>query len=152
MAARKGSNASIADRLNGFVSDSYVLFAKTQACHWNVVGSNFSGLHALFETQYRELFAAIDELAERVRALEAEAPLGIKDMLGRASIDDGISAGMKNTDMVRTLMADNKALSQKARELAEAADEEGDIATNDMLVSRIEAHDKAAWMLKAHLG
>lgn len=150
-AAKKGSNSKdIAVRLNGFVADSYVLFAKTQSFHWNVVGSNFQGLHSLFEAQYKELFKAIDELAERVRALDGTAPTGLRQMLDLASVNDNDDVP-DNKAMCRILLEDNRALSRRAAELADAADAAEDIATHDMLVHRIEAHDKAAWMLKAHL-
>lgn len=147
-AAAARSNDGAAEGLTAFLADTYLLMGKTQACHWNVTGPNFSGLHTLFEAQYTELFKAVDVLAERIRALGSPAPMTIEGMLAQASLKEPAripdAAGM-----VRMLGDDHAALSSAAATLAEEA--EDDLATHDLLVSRIAAHDKAAWMLRSHL-
>lgn len=148
----EGRNSrTLAQELNGFVADTYLLLAKTQSFHWNVTGPQFPGLHELFEKQYKELFEAIDELAERVRALEHHAPTGLREMLDRSMIEDNGQVPDATT-MCRILHADNKALSERAAELAEMAEDDDDLATADMLLDRVTAHDKAAWMLKSSIG
>lgn len=143
-------NEDVASNLKGFLADTYVLLAKTQGCHWNARGSNFFGLHTLTEQQYEELFKAVDEIAERVRALGEEAPVSLADMLGLASLDEAKEVH-ETTQAVRMLAEDNRAMSARAKELALDADEADDLATHDMLVKRIEVHDKAAWLLASHL-
>lgn len=136
--------------LAGLLADTYLLMGKTQVCHWNVTGPNFAGLHDLFETQYRELFEAVDAIAERIRALDAMAPASVREMMELSALSEP-DAAQPATDMVRMLAQDHRALSESAAELADTADEEDDLATHDMLVTRIAAHDKAAWMLRSHL-
>lgn len=55
--------------LQAVLADSYSLYLKTQNYHWNVEGQHFRSLHLMFEEQYNDLFAANDEIAERIRAL-----------------------------------------------------------------------------------
>ncbi len=147
-----GSNINgVVEGLGVFLADTYLLMGKTQAFHWNVTGSNFKGLHELFEEQYNDLFKAVDVLAERIRALDAPAPWSIAEMSGHARISEA-SGPVDSKRMVQILAEDNATMSRNANALASTAEEMGDIATQDMLSERIEAHDKAAWMLRAHLG
>ncbi len=145
------TNEDVPDKLKGFLADTYVLLIKTQGCHWNARGPNFFGLHKLTEEQYEELFKAVDELAERLRALGGQAPVSLADMLGLAALDEAKEVHATE-EAVRLLVADNRAMSARAKELALDADEADDLATHDMLVKRIEVHDKAAWLLESHLG
>jgi starvation-inducible DNA-binding protein len=68
------ARAGVADRLDVLLADSYTLYLKTHNFHWNVTGPHFGSLHTLFETQYTELALAVDEIAERIRALGHPAP------------------------------------------------------------------------------
>ncbi len=144
------NNPTVAESLKGFVADTYMLLAKTQACHWNMTGANFIGLHKLTEEQYRELFEAADELAERVRALGQQAPIGVSEMMSLTRIEE-LREAPDTQEAVVILAEDNATMSRRARELAEEAEENDDPATHDMLAARVEAHDKNAWLLRANL-
>jgi len=136
--------------LSVFLADSYVLLTKTQACHWNATGPNFFALHTLTEAQYNEIFAAIDILAERLRALSVRAPGGLGEILSMATLEDGI--GKVSTQQAAELLAEaNSAMAQHANEVAAQAEEGEDAGTHDLLVARAIAHDKAAWLLRSHL-
>lgn len=65
---------AIAAGLSRLLADSYTMYLQTHNFHWNVTGPMFSTLHTLFETQYTELATAVDEIAERIRALGVKAP------------------------------------------------------------------------------
>jgi len=154
MAARSNrtrNDDGVVAGLATFVADSVVLQAKTLSFHWNVTGRNFNGLHALFETQYRELGTAIDELAERIRALDAHAPPSLRRMIELSRLEERDEVPDSQT-MLKQLAADNTALAGYAADLADTAEEADDTATHDMLVLRTAAHEKAAWMLRASLG
>jgi starvation-inducible DNA-binding protein len=141
---------NIGSSLNSFIADSYVLLAKTQSCHWNATGPNFYGFHKLTEAQYTELFAAIDLLAERSRALQVTAPMSLGDMLHLATLDEAIEVPTID-EATRMLAEDHASMAARAREMADEADEADDAATHDLLVARVLAHEKAAWMLNSHL-
>jgi len=64
----------IAAGLSRLLADTYTLYLKTHNFHWNVTGPQFTSLHALFETHYNELAVAVDDIAERIRALGEPAP------------------------------------------------------------------------------
>jgi len=134
--------------LTGMLADAYVLLVKTQGIHWNVVGPLFFSLHKLTEDQYNDLFAAADDLAERIRALGHPAPTSIAQLMPHSAI--GEETGNPTTEeMVQTLIRDHETVSRRLRDTVEMAEELRDAATADLLTERLRVHEKAAWMLRA---
>jgi starvation-inducible DNA-binding protein len=136
--------------LEALLADSYTLYVKTHSYHWNVTGPMFTTLHTLFETEYTELALAVDEIAERIRALGAPAPGSYTQFQKLATVkeDAGVPKAM---DMIRNLVADHETVAAAARNVVEAGGAAGDDASVDLGVRRIEVHEKAAWMLRSHL-
>ncbi len=145
------SNTPVVEALKHVLAESYALYLKTQNYHWNVTGPQFKSLHELFEEQYTDLAAAIDEIAERIRALGQKAPGGFAAYQSLASIKDG-DENAAAEQMVAELKADNQAIVAVLKTALEKADQQGDEATVDAMVQRIATHEKAAWMLAALLG
>ena len=135
--------------LDRLLADSYVLQVKTQSYHWNVTGPMFTTLHGLFELQYAELAGAIDEIAERVRALGAPALGSLAQFMGLSHVQDDTTIPTAN-DMIRNLLADQELMINTARAVAQAADSAKDAASHDLAVRRIEAHERNAWILRSH--
>jgi starvation-inducible DNA-binding protein len=142
------ARAQVAERLTEALADTVVLMLKSQVFHWNVVGPSFVGLHKLTEQHYQDLFAAADELAERIRALGSLVPFSSKIMARSASVGDELAIRSTET-MIEELIADHEAVVRSMRETAEDADKAGDIVTHDLLVRRMDFHEKAIWMLRA---
>lgn len=140
----------IADGLSRLLADSYTLYLKTHNYHWNVTGPLFSTLHTMFEQQYTELATAVDEIAERIRALGHPAPGSYKAFAGLTSIEeeDGVPSA---EDMLRQLVAGQEAVVRTAREIFPLADGANDEPTADLLTQRMQLHEKNAWMLRAML-
>jgi len=144
------SDGKVVDALSQLLADSYTLYLKTHNYHWNVTGPMFTTLHTLFETEYTELALAVDEIAERIRALGARA-LGSYTEFGQVSKVKEASGTPSATQMIEDLVQDQATIVAAARSLVEAADAAGDQASEDLGVRRIEVHEKAAWMLRSHL-
>ncbi len=140
---------AVAQALNGVLADTYTLYMKTHAFHWNVTGPQFHTLHVLFEEQYREMWAALDEIAERVRALGVFAPSSGKAFADLSSIDSAETEPLSASEMVAALLADHEALIRRAREALDTAAEVNDPASEDLLTVRIQTHEKTAWMLRS---
>jgi starvation-inducible DNA-binding protein len=138
------------EALSRLLADSYTLYLKTHNFHWNVTGPMFTTLHTLFETEYTELALAVDEIAERIRALGAVAPGSYSafQTLSRVKIAEGVPAA---TDMIRELVEDQGRVVAAAKEVVKAAEAAGDDATADLGIRRIQIHEKNAWMLASHL-
>ncbi len=140
----------VAEALGRLLADSYTLYLKTHNYHWNVKGPMFNTLHTLFETQYTELALAVDEVAERIRALGAPAPgsYAAFSRLTRIEEEEGAPSAVQ---MLENLAADQQTLTQTAEQVRQAAEAAGDEASVDLAVTRISVHEKNAWMLRSHL-
>ena len=136
--------------LSQVLADSYVLMGKTHGFHWNIVGPQFGSLHALFEEQYTDLFVAIDKIAERIRALGFFAPGSLSQFKKASSIDDETSAPDAKT-MLRQLVEDHETVSRACREVVDRCGQANDTVTEDLMNERMQAHEQAAWMLRASL-
>ncbi len=147
-----GNNArkEISDGLAKVLADTYVLYLKTHGYHWNVKGPHFQQLHALFEEQYREMWDAVDEIAERIRALGHDAPGSYAAMAKLASVEEREDVP-KASEMLADLVKGNEAVLKTVRAVMPTAQDGGDEASFDLMVERLSAHEKAAWMLRSHL-
>lgn len=143
------NNKNVAQTLQNVLKNSYALYLKTQNYHWNVVDKNFKSLHELFGSQYEELAEAIDEIAERIRALDVLVPANFS-AFSKTNIKDGDELSSAN-NMVKELYYDNHQLSELLKKALSEVESEGDEATADMIIERIQVHDKNAWMLKSSL-
>jgi len=141
----------VAAGLSRLLADSYAVYLKTHGYHWNVEGPNFASLHALFMAQYTEMWTAIDEVAERIRALGAYAPQGYRAFASLSGVQDGDPQKAAEA-MLAELIADHEALIANARQVRAAADEATDDVTAGLIDDRVQAHEKHAWMLRASLG
>jgi starvation-inducible DNA-binding protein len=137
--------------LANVLADTYTLSIKTQNFHWNVTGPGFPQLHELFGKQYEELAGAIDGIAERMRALGHFAPGGLAAFGKLTHIKDAPANPPAAKEMIRLLTADHEAVARRAREAEESADAVGDKESADLLIERLSAHGKTAWMLRSQL-
>jgi starvation-inducible DNA-binding protein len=140
----------IADGLARLLADSYTLYLKTHNYHWNVEGPMFNSLHTLFETQYQELAAAVDEIAERIRALGVKAPGSYSEFAKLASLDEA-KGGENAEEMLRQLVLGQETVVRTAREIFPIVDKNHDEPTADLLTQRMQTHEKNAWMLRSML-
>lgn len=150
MGMKEEDRVKVAEGLSKMLADTYTLYLKTHNFHWNVTGPMFQTLHLLFETQYNELALAVDLIAERIRALGFPAPGTYSEFAKLGSIKE--TQGVpKAEEMIRLLVEGQEAVVRTARAAFPAAEKAGDEATADLLTQRMQAHEKAAWMLRSHL-
>ena len=145
---------AIADGLSHFLADAYTLYLKTHAFHWNVTGPMFNSLHVMFEGQYTEQWAALDEIAERIRAIGYPAPGSYAEFVKLSSIPEEPGREGEVPDwkeMVKQLVAGNEAVCRTARKVLATASKAGDEPTVDLMIGRLQAHEKTAWMLRSLL-
>ncbi len=138
----------IQEGLSRLLADTYTLYLKTHNYHWNVTGPHFRSLHLMFEEQYTELAAAVDLIAERLRALGAWAPGSYSEYARLATVKEA-SGTPTAEEMVADLAADQATVVRTARDVFPHADDAFDEATADLLTQRMQVHEKTAWMLRS---
>ncbi len=142
--------SEIASGLSKLLADSYSLYLKTHNYHWNVEGPLFNTLHLMFEQHYTELATAVDEIAERIRALGVKAPGSYSAFAKLTSIEEA-NGDETAEEMIRQLVIGQETVARTAREAIKAADAASDEPTADLLTQRMQIHEKNAWMLRSML-
>ena len=142
--------SNLSSALQQVLADTAALTLKTQNYHWNVTGPNFSSLHSLFESQYNEMNAALDEIAERIRTLNVRVPAGLKAFGMQTTVLDGDHKA-KASVMLNDLVDGHQTVVKALNTALEVAESAGDEASVDVLIGRIQVHDKHLWMLKSTL-
>lgn len=139
---------AIAQGLSQLLADTYILQLKTQNYHWNVTGPMFRALHMMFEEQYTELAAVIDEIAERIRALGFKAPGSFARFAELATVKEETGTPTAN-EMIARLLQDQQTIVRVAKSVMPATETIGDEPTAGLLSDRMDVHEKAAWMLRS---
>lgn len=140
----------VTEKLSQVLAETYTLYLKTHNFHWNVTGPMFQPLHSVFEEQYSEMANAVDEIAERIRALGQRAPGSFNEFQNLSSIKDS-SGKVAALEMIKELLEGHETISQTTSKAATTAQEADDEGTADLMIQRIQVHDKIAWMLRSFL-
>lgn len=140
----------IAQNLSMLLADTYVLYVKTQNFHWNVVDIRFYSLHLFLEKEYKKLNKAIDEIAERIRKLGERSPGSLQQFLNITSLKES-DEDLTADEMLLELLKDHETICCFLRERIALAAKLGDEGTSDLLIQRLHAHEKSAWMLRSQL-
>jgi len=143
----------IAQGLSTYLADAYTLYLKTHNFHWNVTGPMFNALHNMFEAQYTEQWQALDEIAERIRALGFNAPGSYAEFVRLSTIGEepGLAEAPDWREMVRQLVVGNEAVCRTARSVLRTGEKGDDDPTVDLMTQRLQVHEKNAWMLRSLL-
>ena len=148
--ATANKDTRVIDGLNLVLADSYALMALTHLAHWNVEGPDFFPLHKAFQEHYENLFEAIDEVAERVRALGGYALGGLQTLAKAAQMDE-FKSPLPQKDYVAALIVAHEKVADDTLRTRDAAGAAEDLQTQDLMVKRLQWHEKTLWMLKSYL-
>lgn len=142
---------TVATLLAALLADTYSLMAQTHVAHWNVEGPAFFELHSAFQAQYEELFAAVDETAERIRMKDVYAPGGLKTLANMSRVPEVPAGKAPAKDFVAALVEGHETVLASAIALRDAAGEVNDLQNQDFAIKRAQSHEKTLWMLKSFL-
>ncbi len=141
---------AVGEGLSRLLADTYTLYLQTHNFHWNVTGPFFQSLHTLFEQHYTELAVAVDDIAERIRALGLLAPGTYAEFAKLTSIKE-VQGNIDANTMLQNLVDSHETLVRTARSILPLADKADDESSASLISDRLVVHEKTAWMLRAHL-
>ncbi|MCG5500303.1 Dps family protein [Ectothiorhodospira lacustris] len=145
---KEQDRVEIAEGLKRLLADSYTLYLQTHNFHWNVVGPQFRDLHLMFEEHYTELATAVDDIAERIRALDVPAPGTYKEFARLSSLKE-VEGVPPAKEMVDLLTVGHEQVVKTCRDVLKLSQEAGDESTSALASDRMRTHEKTAWMLRA---
>lgn len=138
--------------LNGYLADQMVVYVKLRNYHWNITGPRFFNIHNLTEEYYEQLADMVDEIAERIRQLDATPLSTMESYLGHASLTEEEGTEFTAEVVVERLLGDFQTLLSNAKGILAQAEEADDPATADVVGEQIGWLEETIWMLKAFLG
>ncbi len=137
--------------LSNVLADAMLLYSKTRKFHWNVKGDSFMELHKLFESQYKQLEEAIDEIAERINKLGSPVIGTFKEFLQHTSLKETAGKYPNSKDMIKELLDDHETVIKALRKFVDDCDEKyKDAGTADFLTNIMEDHETIAWTLRRY--
>ncbi|PWK48470.1 Dps family protein [Pleionea mediterranea] len=145
---KRGDRKMLAMRLSEALADSYMLYLKTQNVHWNVMGPMFFSIHELTEKQYLDMADAIDDIAERIRAIGFTSPGTFTEFMNYSALEED-KKEMSAEQMIASLVEGNEMCARRIREAVAEAENCDDVMTAGLLTDRIGQHEQNAWMLRA---
>jgi starvation-inducible DNA-binding protein len=145
------TQSAVTAALGTLLADSYSLMGETHLAHWNVEGPAFFELHSAFQKQYEELFEAVDEIAERIRAIGDYAPGGLATLAKGSSVA-GVPVGAAPAkDFAAAILEGHEITVESAKKVRDAAEAAHDLETQDLAIKRVQSHEKTLWMLRSYL-
>ena len=138
---------SVKDALNAILADSFALYLKTKNFHWHVSGPHFRDYHLMLDEQATEIFAATDDIAERVRKTGNTTLRSIGDIARHQTVKDNDKDFVAPGDMLSELRDDNLKLVESLREAKDIADTAKDNATSAIIDDWTDQAERRAWFL-----
>jgi starvation-inducible DNA-binding protein len=131
------------------LANTYAMYFKAQGYHWNVEGKDFSQMHDFFSGIYEELFAAVDTIAEEIRALDAYAPYNMTELVKITTVTESNIYGVEVSKMLNDLLAANASVIEALNSAHRLAEEENNRGLVNLIEERLDVHAKHGWMIRA---
>lgn len=143
-------NKVLVEKMKVVLATSFAFYLKAHNFHWNVEGPNFPQYHEFFGKLYEEVHAAIDDIAEHIRAIDAYAPGSFTRFAELSLIKDEIDIP-NPIDMCRKLFNNNGILIKLLEEAQQIAETSKEVGLSNFLQDRVDIHKKHQWMLRSIL-
>ncbi|MFT5823534.1 MAG: starvation-inducible DNA-binding protein [Crocinitomix sp.] len=140
----------IVKNLNQLLADYQQFYMNLRGFHWNVKGKSFFELHLKFEELYNDINLKVDEIAERILALDGTPLHSFTDYQAISRIKEikGLTDGV---GMVQSILDDFKLLITAQRSILQNAGKNDDEGTVTLMSDYITQEEKTVWMLKSYL-
>jgi starvation-inducible DNA-binding protein len=143
----RDATRDISGALNLLLADVFALYMKTKNFHWHVSGPHFRDYHLLLDEQAEQIFAATDDIAERVRKVGGTTLRSIGEIGRLQRVLDNNADYVTPLDMLAELRDDNLQLAARMREAHEVCDAHRDVASASLLENWIDEAERRVWFL-----
>jgi len=131
------------------LANTYAMYFKAHGFHWNVEGKDFSQFHDFFSGIYQELFAAVDTIAEEIRALDEYAPYNMTELASITTIKESNIYGVDVSGMLADLNDANGSVVEALNSAHKLAEAENNRGLLNLIEERLDVHAKHGWMIRA---
>jgi len=137
----------ISGALRNLLADVFTLYVKTKNFHWHMRAKHFRDYHLLLDEQATQIFAMIDDIAERARKLGATTLRSVGDISRHQRLKDNDAEFVAPQDMLVELSRDNQQLTRELRSTHELCEQHNDVATASLIENWIDETERRTWFL-----
>jgi starvation-inducible DNA-binding protein len=148
--AQSVQQAGLIKALNRQQANTLVAYLNYKKYHWMTFGPLFRDIHLLFDEHGVDIFAMLDELAERSLMLDGTPVADPGDYLSTATVKPS-SGTLSVRQMLEEAVATHDAIIAEMHSDADAATNAGDIGTADLYTRLVQVHQKQRWFLREFL-
>ena len=139
------------EKLNVYLANLNVLYRKVQNYHWNIVGSGFFSVHAKLEEYYDGLNTQIDDVAERILAINGKPLASMTDYLKNSFLAEAEAKEIPAKKSLEAVKSDFEKMLGIVKEIKVQAEKESDYGTSAQMDDYIRDYEKKLWMIGAYL-
>lgn len=147
---KENVSLDLVNQMKKILADEFAFYFKAHSAHWNVEGSNFPQYHKFFDDLYNGSFAALDPIAEQIRALGAFAPVSLSEIVSAKTLTE-FAAPTTAKEMISSLLNDNNKIISGLTVGYRLAEQSGEVGLSNFLQDQIDKHKKTGWMLTSTL-
>ena len=137
----------IGEALRMLLADTFALYIKTKNFHWHMSGVHFRDHHLLLDEQAEQIFAMVDDIAERARKIGATTIRSIAEIGMHQRLYDNSESEVKPRDMLAELCMDSRRMTAWLRSTHRLCSDHGDVATTSLLENWIDQAERRSWFL-----
>jgi starvation-inducible DNA-binding protein len=137
----------ISGALRKLLADVFTLYVKTKNFHWHMHGKHFRDYHLLLDEHATQIFAMIDDIAERARKVGATTLRSVGDISRHQRIKDNDAEFVATQDMLVELRGDNQQLTRELRSTHQLCEQHNDVATASVIENWIDETERRTWFL-----
>ncbi len=140
------------EALNQILADVITLRDMYKKHHWQLSGPTFYQLHLLFDVHADQLTKLIDQIAERIQILGGVAIAMAPDVAETTKVERPPRGREEAPVQIDRLLEAHEIILKECHAAADAADENGDDGTNDLLTSKvIPKTEMQVWFVSEHV-
>lgn len=132
------------------LADTVAFGMKAHQYHWNVEGQAFYANHKFLEAIYTDAEGAVDDIGEKIRQLDAYAPLSPKRIAELTNLEE-TDVAPEYMEMVRNLYNDNNTILNQLFKTYQLAERYNEIGHSNYLQDRTMAHKQLQYFLRSTL-
>lgn len=139
------------EKLNYYLANLNLLFRNLQTYHWYITGSDFFVIHEKLEEFYNDVNGQIDDVAERILAIDGKPLASMTDYLKISSLAEAEAKEITTKESLEAVQSDFEKMLEIVKEIKVQAEMENDYGTSAQMDDYIRDYEKKLWMINSYL-
>lgn len=141
----------IIEKLNYYLANLNLLFRNLQTYHWYITGKDFFVIHKKLEEFYNDISVQIDDVAERILAINGKPLASMTDYLKNSFLAEAEAKEIPAKKSLEAAQNDFEKMLDLVKEIKVQAEKESDYGTSAQMDDYIKDYENKLWMIGAYL-